>query len=554
VKGRSVLVAVGALWPMLAHAARTSQFPLYWSGPPGERLLGPAGDVNADGVEDVVLLAAGLYFSPSSPQQAFVRSGLNGSLLLTWAPSVPASYWAYGPLGLKPAGDLDLDGFDDVVLAMVATSGPAASALEVRSGLDGSVMAIIPPPPVSNALSIGFAITGAGDLDGDGWPELLVAGNHDTGCFSAGQAVYNFEGPSFALQSYQTSWQCAQGYGTQVGRLDDVDADGLSDFYAGAWRTDVAGVGLDAGWIGVYSGATGSLVSSLGGSAPSQYLGMELAALGDVTGDGLPEIAALRSTSNFFGYQVSMLSLPSFASVYSVTAASVGAVGFAEVDTLGDSDGDGLDDFLVRWANPQGSDVVTAFSGPSGTPIAQVAQGYVGGVLYPFGGLGDVNGDGLGDFATTPWTQNTSLPPIAAQGLWMPWSWPLTDGAVRVYVSPNLRVIGTPAVGGTLQLQVVVPKYPGRPFQVVFSQDYASPAIPLGPLLFPIALDGLFWASLAAGIGGTLDATGQGTVTVPIPNSPGLDGLWLNASGLVYDPSGPLGIGCVLTHAGFQIP
>ena len=89
---------------------------------------------------------------------------------------------------------------------------------------------------------------------------------------------------------------------------------------------------------------------------------------------------------------------------------------------------------------------------------------------------------------------------------------------------------------------------------MVFAQDYASPAIPLGPFLFPLVPDALLFASFAAGIGGTLDATGHGSVTVPIPNNPMLHGLWLNASGVVYDPTGPLGIGCVLTQVGFQIP
>ncbi|HET6202948.1 MAG TPA: hypothetical protein VFI25_09120, partial [Planctomycetota bacterium] len=142
----------------------------------------------------------------------------------------------------------------------------------------------------------------------------------------------------------------------------------------------------------------------------------------------------------------------------------------------------------------------------------------------------------------------------AAQGLWSPWYSPMSDGAVAVYVAPNLGVVGTPTIGGTAQFQVVAPRRAGRPFQMVFSQDYAFPALALGPFLFPLVPDALFFASVAAGIGGTLNANGQGSVTVPIPNDPALHGFWLNASGVVYDPSGPLGIGCVLTHVGFQMP
>ncbi len=529
---------------LAASPVMGSDFPVYWTGTPSESFHSPGGDVDGDGMADVVLV------SETLPQQAFVRSGLNGSVLRTWTPSLPG-FVAFPLSASKPAGDLNLDGFGDVALSILnITPGSVSQVLEIRSGMDGSVMATISPPAVSNALSIGFSIAGAGDLDGDGWPELLVSGDHDLPiCLSGGTGVYNFEAPTFALQYYQTSWQCAQEFGSRLGRLDDVDGDGLDEFFVGAWRTD-AGAIIDAGWIGIYSGPTGALLSSLYGTAPSERLGGGVAALGDVTGDGLPDVAVVRGAT-----VVSVLALPTFATVYEFSAASIGVAQVLGVDSLGDSDGDGVGDFVVHWRTAPGpSEGISAFSGTSGVLIGQVAQNLPSGALYPWGGLGDVNGDGLGDFATSPWQLFGSPPPIAAQGLWSTWSWPLTDGAVRVYVSPSLRVAGTPAVGGTLQLQVVVPKHPGRPFQVVFAQDYASPAIPLGPFLFPIAFDSLFWASLAAGIGGTLDATGQGSVTVPVPNIAALHGAWFNASGVVYDLGGPLGIGCVLTHAGFQIP
>ena len=535
--GAAILVA------LVGSTAIGSDFPIYWTGPTGEAFRAPAGDVDGDGMADVVLVSGTL------PQQAFVRSGLRGALLRTWTPSLPG-FSAFPVSASKPAGDLNLDGYGDVALSIVnITPGSQAQVLEIRSGFDGSVMATIAPPAVSNSLLIGFSIAGAGDLDGDGWPELLVSGDHDTGCFSFGEAVYNFESPTFALQYYQTSWQCGQGFGSVVGLLDDVDADGFGDFYVGAPQTD-AGASLNVGWIGIYSGSTGVLLASQSGTATNERLGGSVAPLSDVTGDGLPELAVVRS-----GNGVSVLTLPSFGTVYEFTAASIGALQVLEADSLGDSDGDGSDDFLVRWrVAPGPSEGISAFSGPSGALIGQVVQNLLGGSLYPWGALGDVNGDGLGDFATSPFALFGIMPPIAAQGLWSTWSWPLTDGAVRVYVSPNLRVAGTPTVGGTLQLQVVAPKHPGRPFQAVLAQDYASPAIPLGPFLFPIVPDALFWASLAAGIGGTLNASGQGSVTIPIPNVSALHGAWFNASGAVFDPVGPLGIGCVLTHAGFQIP
>ena len=521
-------------------AVAGDRFPLYWIGPIGQGFRGPAGDVDGNGMADV-LFVAGVSPTSTSPQQLFVRSGANGSLLHAWTPSLP-NYVSFSPAVIQSAaGDLNLDGFDDIALSIHPVNGIGLPlVVEVRSGQDGSVMGIIYPPPISNATSIGFGISGVGDLDGDSWPELLVSGLYQN---AQCPTVYNFEGPALSFQ-YLPAAQCGL---VVFGRLDDVDGDGFPDFYAGAPMTNVGALG-NAGWIGIFSGGGGFLITSLNGTIANDLLGGGgLVALSDVTGDGLPELAATRSAGPDL---VEVFSLPTFSTVYTIPASSMAGPNgeILQIDALGDGDGDGQDDILVRWRMLPVSEGITAFSGPTGSPIGQVSQNVPGSLLYPFGGLGDVNGDGLGDFAATPGVCAACVPPIAAQSLWTPWTWPVTSFAPTVYVARNFDLGNTPTVGGTAQFEVVAPRRAGKPFQIAFSQDFVFPGIPLGPFLFPLAMDSLFWASLSLGIGGTLDATGHGTVTLPIPNDPALHGAVVQASGVVYDSAGPLGIGCVLTQ------
>jgi len=534
-------LALTATWALLISPCIASdRFPLYWVAPSGEGFKAAAGDVNGDGMGDVLLVSTTVV-SPSSPQEAFVRSGRNGSLLHSWTPSLPG-FWAFSTFYVDPAGDLNLDGFGDIALAIGGSV--LATMVEVRSGYDGSVMTIIPPPVVSNASVIGFTIAGVGDMDGDGWPQLLIRGDYFLPACSLGHGVYDFEAPGFGLPSFVTTWQCGQEFGNRIGPVDDVDGDGLPDFYVGAPATDFGGA-VEAGWIGIFSGVTGSLISSLSGTTTFEFLGGNVAALSDVNGDGTPEMA-LTNVGGVPG--ITVLSLPAFTPVFTTLPGG-------ELDTLGDADGDGIDDLLVRGANyPPISEYITAISGATGTLIGTVGQGLPWSFMSPWGALGDVNGDGLGDFAASPSIYpGTVLPPFAAQSLWTPWTWPVGSGVplgsvAHVYVSRNFDLVNAPAVGGTAQFQVVAPKRAGKLFQVVFSQDFVFPGIPLGPFLFPVAMDGAFWASLSLGIGGALDATGHGGVTLPIPNDPALHGAVVQASGVVYDPAGPLGIGCVLTQ------
>ncbi|MCI0589585.1 MAG: VCBS repeat-containing protein [Planctomycetes bacterium] len=476
------------------------------------------GDVNGDGFGDVLVVSVAPA-TVSNPQHAYLLRGSDGVVILDLAPTMPGAPSFTSGVGVA---DLNGDGYRDLLLSV-------GSAIEVRSGLDGAVLAILPPPTLLlpgsgliTALSTGASIVNAGDLNGDGGEEFIVPAWFGGGF--VGVVVYS--APSFqVLYSFGPAY--GTGLGSANGGLQDVDGDGIRDFFVGG--------GLATGGLGIYSGATGSLLFTIVG-ALSGACGMD-----DVNGDGLPEMALMEFAGSP-AVQIRVISLPSLATLYTIPGGVVPM-------RIQDADGDGINDLLVRGGAPGG---VGVFSGTTGALIGSSAG-------YGAAPFGDVNGDGLGDFGTN---FGVNLPygvPQAGAATSLMWPGLMAPPAIQfgiqamIYVARNLELAAPVLVGGTATLDLVVPKHANRPFGILFSLEGAFPGAPVGPFYFPLVNDALLQASLAAAIGGVLGASGTASITVPVPSNPALQGLEVLASGVVLDPSGPLGIGCVLTGLSFAI-
>jgi len=79
-------------------------------------------------------------------------------------------------------------------------------------------------------------------------------------------------------------------FGRQVAVIGDVDGDHVPDVLVGAWKADPGGV-TDAGSACLCSGADGHVLRTHDGSTASEHFGFALAALDDVDGDRLPDYA-----------------------------------------------------------------------------------------------------------------------------------------------------------------------------------------------------------------------------------------------------------------------
>ncbi|MHC4381102.1 MAG: integrin alpha, partial [Planctomycetota bacterium] len=242
-----------------------------------------AGDVDGDGVDDVIVGASsadpgGLIGAGS----AYVYSGATGLLIWQFDGQQAGDWFGFSVAG---AGDIDSDGFDDVIIgAYLASPGGVvfAGSAYVYSGATGALIWQFDGQATSDRF--GIAVSGAGDVNSDGVDDLIVGANETDpgGRNSAGSAfVYSGADGSLILQF---DGQAAIDFlGSAVSGAGDVNGDGFADVLVGAYSADPAGVS-NAGSAYLHSGADGSLIWQFDGQTNNGRLGTALSSAGDLDG------------------------------------------------------------------------------------------------------------------------------------------------------------------------------------------------------------------------------------------------------------------------------
>ena len=205
------------------------------------------------------------------------------------------------------AGDVNGDGFDDVIVGATA----AADRSDVSTGAAYLVLG-----PVTGEVDLaaadatlygendsdraGAAVATAGDVDGDGYTDVLVGALDDaTGGTEAG-AVYLVAGPISGPQSLASAeakffGEAGQDFaGRAISGDGDVNGDGINDALIGSWRHDITASDEGAAYL-VLGGTTGdrSLAAAdakLTGEADSDYAGYSVSIVGDMNGDGFDDM------------------------------------------------------------------------------------------------------------------------------------------------------------------------------------------------------------------------------------------------------------------------
>ncbi len=226
----------------------------------GVRVVGP-GDVDGDGQADLLVGANGQDSGGSSSGSAYLLLGpVTADLPLAEA---DAKRWGesandMASYGLAGAGDVNADGYADLLVgAPYDDSGgnDAGAAYLLLGPIEGSESLANSPAKLLGQIShdnAGGAVAGAGDVDGDGWADVLV-GSPDYQAHSDSGSAALLLGPlegEIVLDEADALLlgEAALDYaGYAVAGAGDLDADGLDDLLVGAPLAD--GMGSDAGMI-----------------------------------------------------------------------------------------------------------------------------------------------------------------------------------------------------------------------------------------------------------------------------------------------------------------
>jgi hypothetical protein len=323
-----------------------------------------AGDVDGDGYVDLVV-GSPCYQGASCPSTAnhvyLFRGGPNGiadGAAPAWTLSSPCGAQCQFGNGVAAAGDVNGDGYADVV---VAENGNGASRARIFFGSPTGIAttASITIDSPSGVYGFPESMTSAGDVDGDGYGDLVLAGQNDT-YFFLGSA----NGPSNATaRALVRPAEVTSGLRVPSFGAGDINGDGLADVVVGAQSVTIDG-GMKPARLYVFLGATDSTLVTYDMVLTGGDTGVINSVLADVNGDGYADVVAADSSYN--GYAGHAFFLPGGASGVSDArstplTATFPWYGFF-LASWGDVDGDGLVDVGIE-ENPSVGDATELLYG-----------------------------------------------------------------------------------------------------------------------------------------------------------------------------------------------
>jgi RTX calcium-binding nonapeptide repeat (4 copies)/FG-GAP repeat len=367
-----------------------------------------AGDVNGDGIQDLIVGANRANPNGNDSGQSYVIFGSRNSFAASFSPSSLNGTNGFKINGIavgdrsgtsvSRAGDINGDGVGDLVIGARSADpngndsgqsyvvfgkrgGNSDMELSTLNGSNGFIINGVAPGDNS-----GVSVNRAGDINGDGISDLIIgASRANPNGNSSGQSYVLFG----SRQGFGNVIELSTLNGSNGFTIDGISADDRFG-YASTSAGDINGDGIDDIIIGSYF-ADPNGVSNAGQS----YV--------------------IFGNSNGFGKKFDLKSLNG-SNGFKVNGIASGDVSGSALSSIGDVNGDGIGDVLIgaTYASPNGRSragqnyvvfgsrkgfnetlELSSLNGTNGFRIDGISPEDISGVSVS--GAGDVNGDGISD-------------------------------------------------------------------------------------------------------------------------------------------------------------
>jgi len=244
-----------------------------------------AGDINGDGVEDLIIGTPRHDLNGTNSGKAAVYSGVTGGMLLEFIGATIGDRLGHAVAG---AGDVDIDGYDDVIVGAPYWGEENHGAAYVFSGFDGSLIFAFEGEALGD--QFGFAVAGNEALDNRPGPDLIIGAPKSNANGDNSGAAYIFSGETGLLKKRKSGRNAGDHFGWAVTGLDLVNGGVAGGWVISAPKNDREGSNAGAVYIFHNVVEDYSRLHTIYGATEDDFFGFSLARAGWNAGDGREDL------------------------------------------------------------------------------------------------------------------------------------------------------------------------------------------------------------------------------------------------------------------------